>query len=184
MSVKRNHKLNPKQRLFVKEYLADLNATAAAIRSGYSAKNAGKIGPAMLGNSRISVEIQSQMDKRSQRTEIKADNVLQEIAKLAFSNMLDYMAANSEGQMDIDLSRLTREQAAAIQEITVDTTGGSGDGERRKVLRTKFKLADKGLNLERLGRHLKLFTDKIEVSTDSAIIARLVEGRKRVASKG
>ena len=37
--------LNPMQRRFVEEYLIDLNATQAAIRAGYSKKNAGKIGP-------------------------------------------------------------------------------------------------------------------------------------------
>jgi hypothetical protein len=32
------------------------------------------------------------------------------------------------------------------------------------VQRVKFKLAGKGQNLERLGRHLKLFSDKLEVT--------------------
>ena len=42
-------KLTPKQELFVQEYLIDLNATQAAIRAGYSVKNADKIGPELLG---------------------------------------------------------------------------------------------------------------------------------------
>ena len=33
-------KLTPKQQTFVDEYLVDLNATQAAIRAGYSVKNA------------------------------------------------------------------------------------------------------------------------------------------------
>jgi hypothetical protein len=48
---------------------------------------------------------------------------------------------------------------ACISEITEDTTGGSGDGERRAVLRTKVKFWDKTRGLEMLGRHLKLYTD-------------------------
>ena len=32
------HRLTNKQRLFVREYLVDLNTTQAAIRSGYSRK--------------------------------------------------------------------------------------------------------------------------------------------------
>ena len=39
-----------KQRMFVAEYLIDLNATQAAIRAGYSKKTAGKIGPGNLAN--------------------------------------------------------------------------------------------------------------------------------------
>lgn len=41
-------KLTPKQRLFVQEYLVDLNATAAARRSGYSKKTAKSQGQRLL----------------------------------------------------------------------------------------------------------------------------------------
>ena len=37
-------KLTEKQKRFCDEYLIDLNATQAAIRAGYSAKTAGRIG--------------------------------------------------------------------------------------------------------------------------------------------
>ena len=60
-----------------------------------------------------------------------------------------------------------------------DTTGGSGDGERKAVMRTRFKLVDKGINLERLGRHLKLFTDKIEHSGLEGLADKLHRVRQR-----
>jgi len=41
---------------------------------------------------------------------------------------------------------------------------GSGDEKHAYGLLKKIKLADKGQNLERLGRHLKLFSDKLEVT--------------------
>jgi phage terminase small subunit len=69
-------KLTPKQEMFVKEYLIDLNATQAAIRAGYSKKNADKIGPELIGKTRIQAALQKEMDKRAERTEIKADDVL------------------------------------------------------------------------------------------------------------
>jgi hypothetical protein len=40
---------------------------------------------------------------------------------------------------------------------------GSGDGERRRVLRTRFKLASKKENLELLAKYLQLLTDRKEV---------------------
>jgi hypothetical protein len=62
----------------------------------------------------------------------------------------------------VDLSQLTREQTAAIQEVTVDTyMDGSGE-DAREVKKVKFKLADKRAALVALGRHHKLFTDKHE----------------------
>lgn len=49
--------LTAKQQRFVEEYLVDLNATQAAIRAGYSAKNADKIGPELLGKTRVAEAI-------------------------------------------------------------------------------------------------------------------------------
>ena len=60
--------LTPKQARFVQEYLVDLNATAAAKRAGYSAKNADKIGSELLGKTRVSDAIQAAVKQREQRT--------------------------------------------------------------------------------------------------------------------
>ena len=68
--------LTPKKKQFVKEYLLDLNATQAAIRSGYSQRTAKAQGSRLLTD----VDIQSQLAKaqqeRTKRTEINADYVL------------------------------------------------------------------------------------------------------------
>ena len=83
--------LTAKQQRFVEEYLIDLNATQAAIRAGYSEKTAYSIGEENLRKPEISFEIQKAMDRRSKRTEITADRVLQEYAKIGFSNITDYL---------------------------------------------------------------------------------------------
>ena len=69
-------KLSPKQKLFVAEYLVDLNATQACIRAGYSAKTADRIGPELLGKTCVSAAIAEQMQAREERTLITADYVL------------------------------------------------------------------------------------------------------------
>lgn len=58
------NKLTNKQKIFVREYQIDFNATAAARRAGYSAKNADKIGYNLIENSRVSAEINLQMAGR------------------------------------------------------------------------------------------------------------------------
>lgn len=167
---------------FVAAYLIEGNATQAAKKAGYSAKTAGSQGARLLKNAGIAAAIDRGKKRQLNRLEISADRVLNEIAKLAFANMSDYMQVTEDGQFFVDFSTLTHEEAAAIQEITVDeTAGGSGDDRRERVQRTRFKLADKGLNLERLGRHLKLFTDKIEHSADDELLKRLAAGRERLA---
>ena len=75
--------LTPKQACFVEEYLIDLNATQAAIRAGYSARNADKIGPELLGKTRVAEAIQEAKETRSERTEITQDEVIQGLKKEA-----------------------------------------------------------------------------------------------------
>ena len=158
--------MTPKQKLFIKEYLVDLNATRAAISAGYSANGASVAGVRMLANAKVKAEIEKALAKVCEKLEITVEKVLGELAKMGFSNMQDYIVVGEDGYAYSDLSKLTRDQAAAIQEITTDTyTERTGEGdETRVVKKCKFKLGDKRGSLELLGRYLKLFTDKVEVS--------------------
>lgn len=157
-------KLSPKQKLFVDEYLIDLNATQAAIRAGYSKKTAGWIGNQLLVKNHIAQAVQKAMEKRSCRTEITQDRVLQELAKLGFANMADYMSIGAGGAPVLDFSKLTRDQAAALVEVTVeDFVDGRGE-DSRDVRRVKFKLADKRAALVDMGKHLGMFIERKEVS--------------------
>lgn len=73
-------KLTPKQEMFVKEYLVDLNATQAYLRAGYNVKSedvAAVNAKRLLSNAKIEYAIQEAMNKRTERTEITADAVLQ-----------------------------------------------------------------------------------------------------------
>ena len=158
-------KLTPRQQMFCREYVIDLNATQAAIRAGYSAKTADVAGPRLLGNVRVAELIQTLMDKRSERVGITADAVLAEIAKMAFANMQDYTSVEGDS-IRPNMSRVTRDQMAAIQEFTVDVRRekGSDGSVGDEIEKLRFKLADKKASLELLGRHLKLFTDKVELT--------------------
>lgn len=160
--------LTPKQERFVAEYLIDLNATQAAIRAGYSVKTAPEQASRLLMNVKVAEAVQMAMKAREQRTEITQDRVLKELAKLGFANMQDYMSVTQEGEPFADLSKLTRDQAAAITEFTVeDFTEGRGD-DARDVRRVKFKLADKRAALVDIGKHLGMFKDKLELTGKDA----------------
>ena len=69
-------KMTAKQQLFCDEYLIDLNATQAAIRAGYSKKNADKIGSELLGKTRVSECIQKKMAEKEDNLIAKQDEVL------------------------------------------------------------------------------------------------------------
>lgn len=169
----KERQLTPKQQMFVREYLIDLNATQAAIRAGYSAKNADKIGSELLGKTRVQQEIQAGMDRRADLVDISATRVLNEIAKLAFFDPRKLL--NGDGTPK-RVHELDDETAAAVAGIEIVTKGNDDLGYADIM---KVKLADKSKNLELLGRHLKLFTDKIELDVGGELAQRMKEARER-----
>lgn len=75
-------KLTAKQERFVKEYLVDLNATQAAIRSGYSVKTANVIGGENLIKPCIAEAIRIEQDKTSNRLEISRETILEDLKRI------------------------------------------------------------------------------------------------------
>lgn len=175
--------LTSKQQLFVDEYMIDRNATQAAIRAGYSAATAEQQGSRLLRNVQVKAAVDERVSKMAEKLEISAERVLRELALIGFSNMADYMRPGFEGDPVLDFSNLTRDQAAALAEVTVeDFKDGRGE-DARDVRRVKFKLSDKRAALVDLGRHLKLFTDKLEHDV-SADLASVLQAAKERAARG
>lgn len=177
--------LTQKQKMFVREYLIDLNATQAAIRAGYSAKTAGWIGPQLLGKTHIADAIQQCMTKRADRLDIDADNVLQEIAKLAFSDVRNVF--DEHGAL-IPVHKMEPKVSAAVSSIkfTTKTIPGAEAAEVEHVAEIKFW--DKGASLERLGKHLKLFNEVgskenpfcLDDLTEEQLLARIAMRKKEL----
>lgn len=157
-------KLTPKQRLFVLEYAIDQNATQAAIRAGYSEKTAYSQGQRLLKKVEISEAIAKNTEKRAEKLEITADNVAKELAKIGFANMEDYIRLTDDGDAYVNLSELTRDQAAAISEITIEDYKEGRGPNARDIRKTKFKLSDKKSALDSLAKHLGMFKDQVEHS--------------------
>lgn len=146
--------LTEKQKRFVAEYLVDLNATQAAIRAGYSKKNADKIGHELLGKTRVSDAIQEAMNERSSRTEITQDMVIQELAAIGFSRATDYVRIQDGIVLIKDTDGLTDAQKTAISSIEDGKYG------------VKIRLHDKVRALEKIGEHLGMFHGKSDSDGD------------------
>lgn len=152
--------MTPKQARFVDEYLIDLNATQAAIRAGYSKKTAEWIGPQLLGKTHVSEAVSERMKAREQRTEITQDRVLKELARLAF---LDIRKAFDENGNLKHVKDLDDETAAAIagMEVSEINAGDVQIGSLKKI-----KLSDKKGALELIGRHLRMWNDKLDLNAN------------------
>lgn len=153
--------MTPKQQRFVEEYMIDLNATRAAIRAGYSARTAQEQGSRLLSNVMVAKAVEQAAGARAQSTGVTAERVLQELSRLAFADIRKVF--DEEGRLR-PVSDLPIEIAASISSIEVVTTRIPGSDPVEVEYTAKMKFWDKRSSLELLGKHLKMFTDKIEAS--------------------
>lgn len=159
--------LNARQQRFVEEYLVDLNATQAAIRVGYSKKTAAEQASRLLTNVKIAEAVAEGRAKLSQRTGITQDRVLQEYARIAFSNMKEFAAFGPDGVKLKDLEDMDDDAARCVAEVSESTSKDGGS--------IRFKLHDKKGALDSIARHLGMFTDRLAVGGDPS--APPIEGK-------
>lgn len=151
--------LTQKEQLFIREYLTDENGTRAAIAAGYSQKWAHVAASKLLKKPKVADELAKVRAKLCAELEISAKKVLQGLAQLAFFDPRRFFEPNGSLKRVLDLDDVT---CMALAGITVEKQYkhyGKGQAEEVGTV-TKIKLADRGQNLERLGRHLKLFITK------------------------
>ena len=142
-------KLRERQKRFIEEYLVDLNATQAAIRAGYSEQTARQIGSENLSKPVIQEAIAEAQNKRTARTQITQDEVIRRLLE---------NADIASGKKAIVLTQIRK----------------SEDGEIVGDDVTQFVYEPSSVNkaLELLGKHLGMFTNKVEVSGDLHIEQR------------
>jgi len=167
--------LTAKQQRFVEEYLVDLNATQAAIRAGYSENAARSIGCENLTKPHIAAAVAAAQKERSERTEIDADRVFEELGKIGFSDIrkavrwgrspIDTESENADpnglGLYPVELvpsEEIDDDTAAAVSEVSLTQSG------------VKIKMHDKKAALVDLGRHLGMFVDRHEHSGNFTVV--------------
>ena len=131
--------LTPKQKRFCEEFIKDCNATQAYLRAGYRASTdiARREGYKLLTKPDIQAYIQQLQRARSSRTEIDADRVFTELAKIAFSDIKNVFELTEEGLVLKPLDQMSDEVSGAIESLDLGAT-------------TKVKLHSKMSALDRL----------------------------------
>ncbi len=181
---KKSKKLTAKQQKFIDEYLIDLNATRA-YKAAYpkckSDEAANAASSRLLRNVKVQEQIAIEQQDIQDRTKITQDRVVQELAKIAFSNATDYVEVVTrpikhrywddkkkeyvyeEGdvyEQDIilkDTKQLTDDQKAAISSIK-NTKHGIAIEQCNKV---------EALHL--LGQHLGMFKNNQPVIVNNNV---------------
>lgn len=160
--------LTPKQQRFVEEYLIDLNGKQAAIRAGYSEKTAKEQAARLLTNANVQKAFQAERCSQAKRTQVTADRVIEELALIAFADMADFVEVTEQGIIKIkQLDSLPEGASRVIQKIKEKRLIISGKDEQGITSDTlEFSHHDKLKAIELLGKHLGMFSDKVQLSGD------------------
>lgn len=151
-----------KQRNFIVNYLINgFNATKAAKKAGYSAATADSQGCRLLKDPKVRAVLDARTRKDLAKAEVTAERVLAEVAKLAF---LDPRRLFTPGGNLVPIGDLGDDEAASIAGIEIVQRKDGRGKEADTITLKKIKLADKGMNLERLMRYFQMFVDRVEHS--------------------
>ena len=104
--------LSAKRQAFCEEYVVDYNATAAAIRAGYSSKGADVKASQLMKIECVKAEIDRLKAEKSRRTGVTRERIMEELAKMAFANHQDI--ASKDGKLKQGIQRA---DSAAIKKV-------------------------------------------------------------------
>jgi phage terminase small subunit len=163
--VPKIHGLSVKQKLFVQEYLVDLNATEAALRAGYSPKSASAIGKENLQNPPIAKAIDAAIKNRVEKIEVSQEAVVQELANIAFANVEDVAEWDGEKVTVLDSKTRSKTVLSAVSQVSNTPNG------------VTLRMHDKQAALVNLGKHLGMFRERqiLEVRDGTEIVNRLFD---------
>lgn len=140
--------LTDKQERFCNEYLIDLNATQAAIRSGYSELTARTIGSENLTKLDIQERISELQKEISERNKITIDECVSTLAKMARFDISDLY--NEDGTLkpihEIDKDARLSIESIESDEIIID--------QKKIGNSNKIKTSNRRANIIELMKHL------------------------------
>lgn len=165
--------LTAKEEFFCREYVCDaaLNGTQSYLRAfpGCTYHTARNESSKLLAKPCIKARVEELKQDRYKRLEITPERVLSELAKLAFYDPRKFF--DEDGRLK-PLGELDPDQAAVIGGIETFHKI-TGEGKDELCVTTKIKLPDKNTALEKLGKNLKLFTDKQEVEVTGSLTLQI-----------
>ena len=139
--------LSRKMERFCTEFIVDMSVTGAAVRAGYSEKTAAQQGSRLLRKPEVAALVRRLHKEKLDRVDLRAENVIKELATIAFSDVRSLLDSN--GQL-VPVHLLPDEAAASIASFDVTT---AGNGQTRI---SRIKTWNKVAALEQLCKHLGL----------------------------
>jgi phage terminase small subunit len=176
--------VTPKQARFIEQYLVDLNATQAAIRAGYSASNADKIGSQLLAKPAVAAAVDQAKLARSIETGVDNRYVLRTLVERAEADLRDLFDPKTNDLLPIDQWPPVW-RTGLVQSVEIEVLFDGQGKNRIQIGHTKkVRLADRTRILELIGKHIRVgaFQETVKVSGFDGLGARLERAFNRIDS--
>lgn len=141
--------LSNKQRLFVEEYIIDLNATQAAVRAGYSEKTAYSQGQRLLKNVEIQTALKERMENKKSDLIMKQDEILQRLTKQARREETEFKVVTLKSKVISD--------------------GVIEEDDRVEIVQLPTSNSDAIKALELLGKRYAMWTDRQQIDGETLV---------------
>jgi len=172
------YKLNAQQEQFCQEYIIDRNQTQAYIRAGYSKDGARHAASLLLTNVNVRARVNQLIKEQVDKIKISATFIIREILNAATIDIAD--AYDDNGKL-LPINEMPEPLRKSITSIETDELF-EGTGNQREHIGTtkKIKIQDRAKSLELLGKHLKMFTDVVEIPGLEGLADKIRKARERV----
>src|SRR6476469_4139125 len=156
---------------FVAEYLLDQNATRAAVAAGYSERTAKVLGCRLLREPDIREAVNLANEKANAAVNLTVERVKEAIAKLCFFDPRSFWNADGTAKPICEVPEDARMAICGFE--TAELFTGTGESRSLCGYVKKFRLLPRDRALELAARHLKMLTDRVEVSGLDGLAERL-----------
>lgn len=155
-------RLDKRQQEFVKAYLDCLNASEAARRAGYKTKFINRIASENLSKPDIKAAIELGYKSRA----MPRDEVLTRLERIARADATNWLTKNRDGDYYVDVEKMREAgQIALIKKVSWDRYGNQ-----------IVEFHDPMKALELLGKHHKLFSDRISLENPDGTPIKFLVG--------
>lgn len=151
---------NARHERFAQGLAKGLSAEEAYAAAGYKPNSGNAI--RLKGNESILARVSELAEIGSLRADVSVERVLTELGRIGFSDLRE--AFTESGQLKLP-REWSDDFAAAVSSVEVVTRPGAEvdeNGNRAVEYVHKLRLWDKNSALEKIGKHLKMFVERME----------------------
>jgi phage terminase small subunit len=166
------NRLSFRQRKFVSFYVEDQYGVAECAKLAGYGRPWKLVGARLLNNPKVVDAIHARRIEQARAASINVEQVLCEMAELAFFDMGKFTGTDAKGRPTLDIEGLSKQHGKAIQSITTR--------ERGSGFEVRVAMVDKNKAIETLARHLGMLVERHELKGNVTVTTEDMSADERV----